>query len=1472
MPAINKIRLTNVVYEEGNKRYNDELFLFDGYNGAILLENGGGKTVFIQTVLQAVIPHTDLADRKIKNTLVLENAPAHIAVEWILNDRPRRYLVTAVTLFMTKDGLDSLRYVYEYAPGDENGIEGIPFVKRGKDGMRPAERGEIQDYYTYMKERYPLYAKTFSTIKEYRKLIEEQYHIIADEWESIVKINSSEGGVEAFFEACKNTTQLFDRLLIPTVEQSIAGHDPKFFADMFESQHDSLKQYKKLKETIEENKLIQEELEKYVQTFENLHIARINYEKSKQKAKGIWEEIQFQKTEANSEKKALEQQFSDWEQKQYLYKVKKASFQIGLEKQTFENLIQEYEKENAEYISKEEDLDNYSTEFNSLKFAKFKQELRHFENEVTFVEGEMAKLKEIEELEDLEDQLEEAKQALLGYFLEQMDEINKEIVNIQYELNPISEQIVQLKQEIARNSISQQTKQKELVSVQNTINTRTGDMKKLEQSILSNPQQEQVEIIMGVWQKRQQFLDEEVIRLSSEKNKIQKELIELEESNEDLKEKKFGFENDLQSIQIIKEQIEKDQLELVKRLGRLRPQWTVLESVYESEQSILNRLIETIEKFKKEKEELLYKERVAYRLVDDYENQKTFFSDPIIEKRIKTWKNQLDYCVTGIEYLQMLNESDYQEKAAYPLWAVTLVTTNKSKEILQRKIAEIADHIRYPIQIMTTEEAAIIQAETVQQEFSWIIPSHWHKCMVGETFEQWKQKFRIQAEDATNARTVKEKELKDWENGLLAFQEFLDKYPFEKITELQAKQSELVLKVEQMKREIEDNVQRKEDILQQMTQIEQTMELYQEEFHGIVRKIEKGNEYLKYSREVKEAKEKEKQLTEEIKSKQLKLNRLQNQLDNYKEQKKFLLDRKRKHQVNLQYLENDENYKEIKMLPPIFTGESKKIIQDKIRSLDMKIHQINTSYGELNVRLKNAKENVSRITKDMDQLRDENENLDENREFPSDGEDLLQKISLKIRQLKSEISRLEEKVKEKQSAKDKQEGILENSINRFSRDFPEYEIYQFTDSFEKIASNLKQEKKNLHDEKNYLDGQIKRVNEEMKLTEDAGRLLERYIEKHHFNAPQVEPIHLSSDEKMDFKYNRKKFANAIVQELEERNNRVDSETKRVDRQKQEFKRFCLTISDIKLRKMAENGIEYKTNFEDLLDFKKNMMISVQRATNYANEHIRKKDEELQAYINQIHAHLKTVVEELKQIPKYTKVKVDDNWKTIYIFTISEWEEEEGKKRIRDYIEWIMNQLESDRYVKEDGIQDEWKIRKDIEMWLQTKQLLQIVMKNESMKVSCRKVTNENMVTTRAYSWEQSNVWSGGEKWSKNMTLFLGLLNYVAEKKQHKQTNMKHNRAVIIDNPFGKASSDHVLSPVFFVAEQLGFQIIALTAHAEGKFLQDYFPIIYSCRLRESKDSNKQIMTKEKWLHSAYFQEHEPETLDRLTETEQMKLF
>ncbi len=109
-------------------------------------------------------------------------------------------------------------------------------------------------------------------------------------------------------------------------------------------------------------------------------------------------------------------------------------------------------------------------------------------------------------------------------------------------------------------------------------------------------------------------------------------------------------------------------------------------------------------------------------------------------------------------------------------------------------------------------------------------------------------------------------------------------------------------------------------------------------------------------------------------------------------------------------------------------------------------------------------------------------------------------------------------------------------------------------------------------------------------------------------------------------------------------------------------------------------------------------------------------------------------------------------------------------------------------------------------------------------------------------------------------------------KQHLSANQKSNRTVILDNPFGKASSKHVLDPVFFIAERLGFQIIALTAHAEGQFISDYFPVVYSLRLRETGHENKLLMTSERVLNYTYLKEKAPASISRLQEAEQLDLF
>src|SRR5690606_12756992 len=160
------------------------------------------------------------------------------------------------------------------------------------------------------------------------------------------------------------------------------------------------------------------------------------------------------------------------------------------------------------------------------------------------------------------------------------------------------------------------------------------------------------------------------------------------------------------------------------------------------------------------------------------------------------------------------------------------------------------------------------------------------------------------------------------------------------------------------------------------------------------------NDYLKYRREVNEAKEIEKRLMEELENISTKQNRLENQMLDVHEQKEALVERKRNLQAELTSIENDEEYKEVQSFTPIFTRESRKILREKIQTLNLKIHQVTISYGELNEKRTNAKNNIAQLTDEMNQIRHEYEKVDEHWEFPSDGDYLLQQKIEKINELK----------------------------------------------------------------------------------------------------------------------------------------------------------------------------------------------------------------------------------------------------------------------------------------------------------------------------------------------------------------------------------------------------------------------------------------------------------------------------------------
>lgn len=1467
MPTINKIRLTNVLYEDGDKRFNDELFNLDGQNTGIVLENGGGKTVFIHTVLQAILPHTSLGERRIRETLKLDQGPAHIAIEWIVNERPRRYVVTAVSLFIQNEQLDSYRYVYEYGVGDSHRIEEMPFAIQMETMDRPASKDEIREYYQRMSQS--INAKSFDTLKAFREYIEDNYYIIHDEWKSIVKINEDEGGIEKFFEQCRTTMDLYDRLLIPVVEDSIVGHDKHTFADTFEKQRESFQKYHELQKNMEEHRLIQEQLEEFVREMKN-HTEKLEaYDEAKQHAKGLLEVINEDEFNLNKQWIKNEAEWETWESQKLKYELKKASFKILKKEKKVRELEKEYQSKQNQLKEHQQNLIEQQNLYDSLLYARSKKNLLAYKQKKTTYKEEMKQHDKHKDVEHLKEQLNTENAKLHGYYLRKIEGLKKEINDKKLELRPLKE----TKEELQKKKNNQKLK---VEQVQANLNKVLGKIESEEKSSndikrrLKSHEQENIKDLFMKWTERQQEADEELIQVR-EKIKHGKQQITFK--NEKLTQ--LQDENNQLQVEKAKEQAKLDQIymseeKLIEKLARIRPNWQSIADIYLQQMSISNTLEEKEKKHTKNREQLLAKEQLALRFVSDYNSQDIFISDPFLAKGLKDIQNQF-YVESGTDYYGKLSKETQDKLAHYQLWPITLITTNDFKEKLLDLLKPMKEQLQYPVTVLTTDE--VLQMETKEIDETWLTPKHWKNNLSPAKFKDWKQSLQDRAKSYTKSRQEVEVELEEVKDAIRQFQSFFNNFP-EK--DRDALEESLRNKVN----EIEINKRKVLEFKKSIEQINRKLELYEEQMNTLVdennyltRNLELAQQYFQIERSLKELQLKREEFKQKAIEHKRQANRLGTELRRYEETVKDYQEDINELKWEINSLMDAEQFRRLRKIHPIYTEDTKEVIQTRREKLQLQIHGIEQGYGELKARYEECIKNIEREEQALKNYLRENEQINIEMTFPIDGERKIEQARTKRRELKESLRILEVEVLDARSAFDREDAILKQHQLNFNKDFPSDEIYVFKQSIQNIKLDLQRKEENLKERRVYLTSEKDRITKELENIRNVKAELNKYEYKYTFNNSLIRAIVLTENERKEYRYARLEFAKNIGSRLEKTKELVDKSKDHIEKRKNSYRRFInRTVTDHKLRRKAQEGIDTKTSYDEVLEYQRNMKITLERSNEIARSYIKQNDELIQAFITNMHNHLTTVVEQLKVIPRHTRVKVEDKWKEIYRFNIPEWTEEDGKSRLREYMEWIVDQLEMERFKDEQGNEDPGKMRKEIETWLDTRQLLQVVMKQKMMGVSCRKVTNDNKVSTRLTTWEQSNRWSGGEMWSKNMTLFLGILNYVAEKRQHYNSRMKRHRAVILDNPFGKASSDHVLNPVFFIAEQLGFQIIALTAHADGKFLQDYFPVIYSLRLRPASDGRKQIVEKTKSLHYAYFQDNDPEAIERLAEREQLELF
>lgn len=236
MPQINKIRIVNFNYNGGNRFIPDELYDLsskesgEALNTLLNLDNGGGKTVLVQLMMQPIIPGAMAGGRSIKDHFSRIGDHSYILLEWNL-DNGKDKLLTGISI-ATRSSVStegdqrgsSIKY-YTFATQ----YEGYSAYDIASLELSRNENGKyVPESFDYVKEKAKasrnelVYYSSDSATKWSNYLSE--FGIVRSEWKNVIEtLNKDEGGLNQYFETAKTSDKLIEKFFIPTIENKLSS-------------------------------------------------------------------------------------------------------------------------------------------------------------------------------------------------------------------------------------------------------------------------------------------------------------------------------------------------------------------------------------------------------------------------------------------------------------------------------------------------------------------------------------------------------------------------------------------------------------------------------------------------------------------------------------------------------------------------------------------------------------------------------------------------------------------------------------------------------------------------------------------------------------------------------------------------------------------------------------------------------------------------------------------------------------------------------------------------------------------------------------------------------------------------------------------------------------------------------------------------------------------------------------------------
>ena len=200
------------------------------------------------------------------------------------------------------------------------------------------------------------------------------------------------------------------------------------------------------------------------------------------------------------------------------------------------------------------------------------------------------------------------------------------------------------------------------------------------------------------------------------------------------------------------------------------------------------------------------------------------------------------------------------------------------------------------------------------------------------------------------------------------------------------------------------------------------------------------------------------------------------------------------------------------------------------------------------------------------------------------------------------------------------------------------------------------------------------------------------------------------------------------------------------------------------------------------------------------------------YVEQVYSHM-------NMIDKNSRISIEGENKKMLEIRQPEWDVVLYTAKIEEFLEHTVQMCES-------RIRHQEPIDEYIATHVTTVKLYNSVVGINNVNIILRKLEAlNNHIGTSRVKWTDVMKNSGGEGFVSAFVILVSLLSYMRKDSDSIGNNKEEGKVLIMDNPFGKMSSEHLIKPVMLIAEKYNTQLICYTAQ-KGDNIYNRFPNIY----------------------------------------------